>query len=64
VKPPVAVRLHAFYDDGITDFKGDPRCGICGLPKKNRTHQIPDQDLPAAEVEARQLGEKLNGASE
>lgn len=58
-----AVQLHAYYADGIADFRGQDRCGICGLPRTNRAHQIPDEDLAAAEVEAQRLGEKLNGAS-
>jgi len=59
-----SLQLHAFFADGIASKEGAPRCGLCGLPQTNRSHQLPEQDQAAAEVEARRLGEKLNGASE
>jgi hypothetical protein len=51
------VMIHAYTDDGARDLFGDGRCATCGLPKKNRSHNVPQRSDEEREAEMRRMGE-------
>lgn len=57
--PRVAPRTHPFAAGGERDWRDQPSCAECGLPKDNRVHTMPDN--PAAEEEARRYGDREEG---
>lgn len=51
--------VHAFEDDGTTDYRGVPVCFRCSLAKdfQAKRHQLPEVPPEVAEVQARIVGE-------
>jgi hypothetical protein len=59
----MAVPTHAFYADPDLrrDWRGDPYCSTCGLPKRHECHEVPER--PPEDVSERIVGEReLEGA--
>lgn len=50
-------QIHVYADDGTADHRGRSRCGVCGLPRSNRLHVVPERSDEAREYERRRLGE-------
>jgi hypothetical protein len=57
VRQSPVTEVHAFEDDGTTDWRGQKICHRCSLPKDIDRHQLPEVPPEVAEVEARRLGE-------
>jgi hypothetical protein len=53
------VRPHTFLPDpGATDQPdGEPRCVACELPRRHRSHDVPERTDEEREHEARRMGE-------
>jgi hypothetical protein len=49
---------HQYVGDGIPDLKGEESC-TCRLPRKHKTHDVPEVPEHVAADEARRLGEKV-----
>lgn len=60
MKPPPPVLHHLFVDDGLSDGSLAPkgRCGVCGLPRTNRHHELPPTPREVLDEQARRLGER------
>lgn len=58
------VHVHLFVWDGVTWLDRTKRCQhagtfgtICGMPKNNRCHEVPDRSAEQAEAQKR-IGER------
>lgn len=52
------MRTHEYLPDpsAIDRPGGEPRC-LCGMPKRNRVHEVPERSEEEKEIAARMLGE-------
>ncbi len=55
------IDVHVYRPDPeVTYYRGDHPCSSCGMPKQNRSHDVPETPEGAAEIDARILGEGSN----
>lgn len=53
-----SIRVHLFQpDDSATDWRGQPGCALCPLPKGHEIHRLPEVPDEVRKAEARRVGE-------
>ncbi len=53
-----SVRVHVFQADGsAADWRGQPGCALCPLPKRHEIHTLPAVPQDVRDAEARRMGE-------
>lgn len=43
------MKTHVYADDGTHDHRGQGRCTVCGTPRGNERHRLPDKTDEMAE---------------